>query len=89
MYDGPSYRPGDDLLDHVTPVRRDLRAPIAGQENMFQSRFWADGTPRLTAYEFQGMRMSAGHQDTDLSCMDCHTMHAGDPRGQMTERQQS
>jgi len=87
MYDGPSYRPGDDLLNHVTPVRRDLRAPVQGQEDMFRPRFWADGTPRLTAYEFQGMRMSEGHQDTDLSCMDCHTMHAGDPRGQMTDRQ--
>jgi len=87
MTEGPEFRPGDALHDHVTPVRRDLVAPIRGREDMFRNRFWADGTPRLTAYEYQGMRMSAGHRDTDLSCMDCHTMHAGDPRGQMTERQ--
>ncbi len=87
MHDGPSYRPGDDLHAHVTPVTRDLRAPIQGREDLFVNRFWADGTPRLTAYEYQGMTMSAGHEDTDLSCMDCHTMHAGDPRGQITDRQ--
>lgn len=87
MHHGPSYRPGDDLRDHVTPVTRELRAPIRGQEELFRNRFWGDGTPRLTAYEYQGMTMSAGHQDTDLSCMDCHTMHTGDPRGQITERQ--
>ena len=87
MTDGPDYRPGEDLHEYVTPIRRGLIAPIRGSEDMFRNRFWADGTPRLTAYEYQGMRMSEGHRDTDLSCMDCHTMHAGDPRGQMTERQ--
>jgi predicted CXXCH cytochrome family protein len=87
MHDGPSYRPGDDLRAHVTPVTRELKAPIQGQEDLFVNRFWADGTPRLTAYEYQGMTMSSGHEDTDLSCMDCHTMHTGDPRGQITERQ--
>lgn len=89
MHDGPSYRPGNDLHAHVTPVTRDLRAPIEGLEDLFVNRFWADGTPRLTAYEYQGMTMSAGHADSDLSCMDCHTMHTGDPRGQMTDRQRS
>lgn len=87
MREGPGYRPGDDLLAHVTPVHRDLQAPVSGQEDMFRDRFWGDGSPRLTAYEYQGMRMSAGHQRTDLSCMDCHTMHAGDPSGQITDRQ--
>ena len=89
MHDGPSYRPGDELHAHVTPVNREMKVPIRGQEDLFRNRFWADGTPRLTAYEYQGMTMSAGHGDTEVSCMDCHSMHAGEPRGQITERQRS
>lgn len=86
MGQGPSYRPGDWLYDHVEPVRRDTWVPIAGQEDLFKPRFWADGTPRLSAYEYQGQAMSACHQKAELSCMDCHTMHAGDPAGQITDR---
>lgn len=83
---GPTYRPGKDLHEHVTPIWRDSRAPVQGQENMFELRFWADGTPRLTAYEYQGLLQSPCHQQAELSCMDCHTMHAGDPAGQLTDR---
>lgn len=86
MVDGPSYRPGDDLLDHVSPIRRDTPAPDSAPEDLFRLRFWADGTPRLTAYEFQGLTQSPCHQAAELSCMDCHSMHAGDPAGQLTER---
>jgi hypothetical protein len=86
MTDGPSYRPGDDLLDHVEPIRRDTQPPPSAADDLFSLRFWGDGTPRLTAYEFQGLTQSPCHQAAELSCMDCHTMHAGDPAGQLTER---
>lgn len=86
MNEGPSFRPGDWLYDHVEPVTRQTRVPVDGHEDLFQLRFWGDGTPRLSAYEYQGQAMSACHQKAELSCMDCHTMHAGDPAGQLTER---
>ena len=86
MAEGPSYRPGDDLLEHVQPIRRDSRPPASAPNDLFSLRFWGDGTPRLTAYEFQGLSQSPCHQAAELSCMDCHTMHAGDPAGQLTER---
>ncbi|TVQ27637.1 MAG: hypothetical protein EA370_17720, partial [Wenzhouxiangella sp.] len=86
MDSGPSYRPGMDLHDHVIPVMRDTKAPLLGHEDLFKLRFWADGTPRLTAYEYQGMTQSACYQQAELSCMDCHSMHGGDPAGQITDR---
>lgn len=86
MDSGPEYRPGMDLHDHVTPVSRDTVVPVLGHEDLFKLRFWADGTPRLTAYEYQGMTQSACYQQAELSCMDCHSMHAGDPAGQITDR---
>ncbi len=89
MEKGPSFRPGMNLLDHVEPVFRDSRAPVAGQEDLFENRFWADGTPRLTAYEYQGLYQSPCYQEAELSCMDCHSMHGGDPAGQITERNRS
>jgi predicted CXXCH cytochrome family protein len=53
----------------------------------FASRFWADGSPRLTAYEYQGILRSKcftkGQGPQRINCMTCHTMHAGDPKGQL------
>ncbi|TVR96101.1 MAG: hypothetical protein EA418_06075, partial [Wenzhouxiangellaceae bacterium] len=86
MDGGPRFRPGKDLHDFVVPVWRDTQVPVVGHEDLFKLRFWADGTPRLTAYEYQGMAQSACYQQAELSCMDCHSMHAGDPAGQITDR---
>ena len=86
MHSGPSFRPGENLYAHVEPVTRDAVAPVRGREDMFELRFWADGTPRLTAYEYQGMHLSACYERAEMSCMDCHSMHAGDPAGQITDR---
>ena len=56
----------------------------------FASRFWQDGSPRLTAYEYQGMTRSkcfrAGKPGQRITCISCHSMHGGDPRGQLTEK---
>lgn len=83
---GPTFRAGLDLHEHVDPVWRHTRAPVQGQEDLFVQRFWADGTARLSAYEYQGLLQSKCYQEAALSCIDCHTMHAGDPAGQITER---
>ena len=48
-------------------------------------RFWADGTPRLTAYEYQGLLMTKDFEKGGLTCQHCHSMHGGDPKGMITE----
>jgi predicted CXXCH cytochrome family protein len=49
----------------------------------FSSRFWSDGSPRLTAYEYQGLLRSPCAQDARFTCLSCHSMHSGDPHGQL------
>jgi hypothetical protein len=85
MREGPSYRPGDHLDVHAIPVTRETESPIAAHPELFSLRFWNEGTPRLSAYEFQGLQQSACVESNELSCMDCHHMHSGDPRGQLRE----
>jgi predicted CXXCH cytochrome family protein len=78
---GPTYRSGDSLRDHVLPVMRQTPSPSERLPDLFKLRFWADGTPRLSAYEYQGISMSACHLEGTLKCGSCHTMHGGDPAG--------
>jgi predicted CXXCH cytochrome family protein len=86
IHGGPTYRAGLDLDQHATPVWQQTRAPVEGSEDLFRLRFWGDGTPRLSAYEYQGVLQSACYQEAEMSCIDCHTVHGGDPAGQITER---
>ncbi|MCA8969789.1 MAG: hypothetical protein KDC95_08405 [Planctomycetes bacterium] len=79
---GPTYRSGNRLTEHVTPVRIDTKLP-GGSGDEFALRFWADGTPRLTAYEYQGITTSPCYEKGTLSCLSCHVMHGGDVRGQL------
>ena len=80
METGPTFRPGQNLEDHVNPVYQDTQVP-AQPADVFATRFWADGTPRLTAYEYQGIVQSACTQDKSFTCNSCHNMHGGDPKG--------
>ncbi len=82
--EGPSFRAGDTLDDHVDVVYRESKPLYASHaDDIFLGRFWNDGTPRLTAYELQGLRQSACYQRGELTCTDCHTMHGGDVYGQL------
>lgn len=78
---GDPFVPGDDLGLTTSPLWRDT--PLAGDRTAFASRFWVDGTPRLTAYEYQGLLQSRCAQEGALTCSSCHGMHEGDPRGQL------
>ena len=78
---GDTFVPGEDLALYSAPLWRDTT--LHGEEGVFAPRFWPDGSPRLTAYEYQGMLMSACAQRGNLTCIDCHGMHSGDPRGQI------
>ena len=86
MSDGDPYDAGKNLLEFYRPVQREDKIGSVS----FASRFWQDGSPRLTAYEYQGMTRSkcfrAGKPGQRITCISCHEMHGGDPRGQLTEK---
>ena len=82
MTEGPGFRPGDELSQHVLTVAADTPAPSAAPD-LFRNRFWHDGTVRLTAYEYQALNASACAAKGELGCIDCHTMHGGDPAGML------
>ena len=86
MSDGDPYDPGKNLLEFYRPVQHDDKVG----DFSFAPRFWADGSPRLTAYEYQGLTRSkcfrAGKPGQRITCISCHEMHGGDPRGQLTEK---
>jgi predicted CXXCH cytochrome family protein len=81
---GDPYDAGKDLRKFYKPVQRDEKIGSFS----FATRFWSDGSPRLTAYEYQGMTRSkcfrAGKPGQRITCISCHEMHGGDPRGQLT-----
>lgn len=74
---GWPFIPGDDLNAYTTPLTPQSLVPNVD----VPARFWGDGTPRLTAYEYQGYLLSTGHLTSELTCSSCHTMHGGDPKG--------
>ncbi|HEY4188142.1 MAG TPA: cytochrome c3 family protein [Polyangia bacterium] len=78
---GDPFVPGEDLALYSAPSWRDT--PRAGDGGAFAARFWDDGTPRLTAYEYQGLLESPCAERGTLTCTSCHGMHDGDPRGQL------
>jgi len=78
---GDPFVPGEDLALYSAPLWRDT--PLRGEPGVFNARFWPDGTPRLTAYEYQGLLQSACSAQGELTCTTCHGMHEGDPRGQV------
>jgi predicted CXXCH cytochrome family protein len=81
---GEPFVPGDDLAIESSPLWRDT--PLHGDREAFAARFWDDGTPRLTAYEYQGLLQSPCAMRGPLTCTSCHGMHDGDPRGQIRAR---
>ncbi len=94
---GDPYDPGKDLHAFYKPVQREDKVESSGAPHgekdvsfSFASRFWQDGSPRLTAFEYQGMTRSkcftAGKPGERITCISCHSMHRGDPRGQLTEK---
>ncbi len=80
------YDAGKNLREFYKPIQRDDKVG----DFSYASRFWKDGSPRLTAYEYQGLLRSkcfqAGTPGKRLTCISCHEMHGGDPRGQLTEK---
>lgn len=82
---GPTYRAGEDLQQHVNLVMRDSPVPPGGDPDLFRLRFWPDGTPRLSAYELQGLMQSTCYTRGGATCIGCHEAHGGDPAGMITD----
>lgn len=85
MSEGPTFRPGGDLSQHVVPLDANTPSPAAHMPDLYRNRFWHDGSVRLSAYEYQGLKASACAVDEDLTCIRCHSMHGGDPAGMLTQ----
>lgn len=85
MTKGDPYDAGENLADFYRPVAQDTHIG----EFKFATRFWPNGSPRLTAYEYQGLLRSAcfqrGETDNRISCLTCHSMHEGDPKGMLLD----
>jgi hypothetical protein len=83
MQRGDPFNAGEDLARVYRPVTRDTRIG----DFSFANRFWQNGSPRLTAYEYQGLLRSAcfqkGAEPARITCLTCHSMHEGDPKGQI------
>jgi predicted CXXCH cytochrome family protein len=84
MTTGDPYNAGEDLAQYYRPVQRDTTLGTFS----FANRFWNNGSPRLTAYEYQGILHSAcyrkGSGERKISCLSCHSGHEGDPKGMIT-----
>jgi hypothetical protein len=88
LSEGDGFLPGEDLATVSRPIYRD--STLAGTEGTpFLARFWPDGTPRLSAYEYQGLLLSPCYQPEQdasgrgLGCNHCHDMHGDRPAGQV------
>lgn len=83
MSKGDPFDAGENLADFYRPVH--IGTQIGSVS--FASRFWPDGSPRLTAYEYQGVLNSPcftkGEPGKRITCISCHTMHGGDIKGQI------
>ena len=82
---GDPYNAGDDLTKFYRPISQTTQIGKVS----FANRFWQNGSPRLTAYEYQGVLRSKcfikGEPGKQINCLTCHSMHEGDPAGQITE----
>ena len=74
---GDPFTAGEDLNEYTTPLFADGELPGVD----LSKRFWQDGSPRLSAYEYQGYLLSDEHHESDLTCTSCHSAHGGDPKG--------
>ena len=81
---GDPFNAGEDLSQYYRPITQESHVGNVS----FANRFWANGSPRLTAYEYQGILRSKcftkGEPSRRINCITCHSMHDGDPAGQIT-----
>ncbi len=55
-----------------------------GQLGGERAEFWEDCTPRISGREYNSLLESACYLRGELTCLSCHSLHQGDPHGQLT-----
>ncbi len=82
---GDGFIPGTPLEEVSRPILAEGRlASDPPTARPFAPRFWPDGTPRLSAYEYQGLLLSPCYDEGQgMSCGSCHTMHGAEPSMQL------
>ncbi len=81
LRDGDGFLPGEPLAGVSRPIFADSHVG-GSDETPFAARFWPDGTPRLSAYEYQGLLQSPCYRAGEpggLGCNHCHDMHGDEP----------
>lgn len=89
MTKGDPFDAGEDLSKFYKPVTSETTLKTENGDFSFATRFWKNGSPRLTAYEYQGILRSKcfthGNAKNRINCMSCHSGHEGDPKGMIKE----
>jgi hypothetical protein len=87
---GSSHAPPDPLAKTSALVRHPARADLpwlddvlAEDADFLVDRFWSDGHVRVTGRELNGLVESKCHDGGELSCLSCHSMHAGTKADQL------
>jgi hypothetical protein len=83
-----AFREGDPFVPAHAPLGEHYREPHerAGGDHGrmgMEGYFWPDGTPRPTAMEYQGVKLSPCAQRGPMTCLSCHSMHDADPVDQL------
>jgi len=89
-YEGELYRAGLDL----NQTRYYIQHPVEGSPpaqwddlrrnpEFFRERWWEDGTILAGGREYTAMTVSGCYTRGKISCLSCHSMHQGDPAGQL------
>jgi hypothetical protein len=80
---GDALEPSRTLIDPITLAKPG--APVV--EAPVSALFWSDGSVRVGGREYAGLVRSPcyerGTGDRKMTCLSCHSMHAGDPAGQI------
>ena len=83
-----TFREGDPFIPAHAPLGEFYREPherVAGEVGRMTQTgyFWPDGTPRPTAMEYQGVKLSPCTERGPMDCLSCHSMHDADPEDQL------
>lgn len=80
--DGDPFVPAHAPLGEFYREPHELAASDAGRMTM-TGYFWPDGTPRPTAMEYQGVKLSPCTERGPMDCLSCHSMHDAAPADQL------
>lgn len=87
---GNLFRPGEPIERTRHYPRHPGRNPSGGaaaelrnNPHFFERRWWPDGQMLAGGREFSAMRESGCTSKGNMSCLDCHSMHEGDPNDQL------